>query len=142
VGARAAQLLGRDDLVGHGFDHVGPGDKHVGGIAHHEDEVGHGRRIDRAAGAGAHDHGNLRDNARRLDIAPEHFRIAGQGGDALLDTGAAAVVEADHRRAVAHRHVHDLADLLRMRFRQRTAEHGEVLREHIDEPAVDRCPIR
>jgi hypothetical protein len=36
-----------------------------------------------------------------------------------------------------HREVHDLADLRRVRLGERAAEHGEVLREHVDEPAVD-----
>ena len=27
-----------------------------------------------------------------------------------------------------------------MRFRQRAAEHGEVLREHVDEPPLDAAP--
>jgi len=35
--------------------------------------------------------------------------------------------------------VHDLADLLGVRFRQRTAEHREVLAEHEHEPSVDRA---
>ena len=37
------------------------------------------------------------------------------------------------------REIHDLADLLRVRARQRAAEHGEVLREHEDLAAVDRA---
>ena len=49
------------------------------------------------------------------------------------------IVEADHRRADLHRRVHDLADLLRVPLGQRAAEHGEVLGEDIDQPAVDRA---
>src|SRR3546814_5157156 len=48
----------------------------------------------------------------------------------LLDVRSAGVVEADHRRADFHRHVHDLADLLGMAFRQRSAEDGKILAEH------------
>ena len=33
--------------------------------------------------------------------------------------------------------VHHLADLLGERLAERAAEHGEVLREHVDEPPVD-----
>ncbi len=40
-------------------------------------------------------------------------------------------------RAVAHRHVHHLADLGGVGFRQRAAEHGEVLREGVDDAAVN-----
>ena len=38
-----------------------------------------------------------------------------------------------------HRLVHDLADLLGMRLRERAAEHGEILAEHKDQAAVDRA---
>src|SRR5258708_25392177 len=44
-------------------------------VLHHEDEVGHGRRIDVAAGAGSHDHRDLRDHAGGDDIAAEHIGI-------------------------------------------------------------------
>jgi hypothetical protein len=62
-------------------------------------------------------------------VALEHLGIAGEAGDAFLDARAAAVVEPDHRRADLHRHVHDLADLLRVALGQRAAEHGKVLRK-------------
>ena len=116
VGAGAAQLFGGDDLVGDGLDHVRAGDEHVGAVAHHEDEVGHGRRIDGTAGAGAHDDGNLRHDAGRLDVALEDLGVTGERIHTLLDAGAAGIVEADHRSAVAQRHIHDLAYLLRMRL--------------------------
>ena len=137
---RAAELFGGDDLVGHGFDHVGPGDEHVAGVAHHEDEIGHRRRIDVAAGARAHDHRNLRDDARGDDVPLEHLAIAAERRDAFLDAGAAGVEQADDRRAGAHRHVLDFYDLLRMRLRQRAAEHGEILGEGEDGAAVDGAP--
>ena len=70
----------------------------------------------------------------------EHLAIAAEGRDALLDTGAAGVEEADDRRAVLQRHVLDLGHLLGMRFGQRAAEHGEILGEDEDRPAVDRAP--
>ena len=47
-----AQFLVGDVLVGDGFHHVRPGDVHIAGVAHHEDEVGHRRRIDVAAAQG------------------------------------------------------------------------------------------
>src|SRR5690606_35994411 len=71
--------------------------------------------------------------------ALEHFGVAGEAGDALLDARPAAVVEADHGSADLHRHVHDLADLLRVTLAQRTAEHAEVLAEHEHEATVDRA---
>ena len=80
---------------------------------------------------------DLRHDARRQRVAQEDVGVAAERDDAFLDARAAGVVEADHRRAVPHREVHDLADLLGERLRQRAAEHREVLREDVDEPAVD-----
>ena len=77
---------------------------------------------------------------RGQHVALEHLAIAAQGRDALLDAGAAGVEQADDGRARLHRHVLHLHDLLRVRFRQRAAEHGEVLGEQIDRAAVDRAP--
>ena len=59
----AAQLLFRNRLVRHGFEHVRPRHEHVAGVLHHDGEVGDGRRIHGAARARAHDCGNLRHNA-------------------------------------------------------------------------------
>ena len=136
----AAELLGGDDLVGHRLHHVRAGDEHVARVAHHEDEIGHRRRVDVAAGARPHDHGNLRNDARGDDVALEHFAVAAERRHALLDAGAAGIEQADDRRARAHRHVLDLDDLLRVRLRQRAAEHGEVLGEDEDAAAIDGAP--
>ena len=111
----AAQLLGRDGLVGHRLHDVGAGHEHVARVLHHEDEVGHGRRIDVAAGARAHDDRDLRDDARGQHVAQEHLAIAAERVDALLDARAAGVEQADDRRAVLQRHVLDLGDLLGVR---------------------------
>src|SRR3989454_4636082 len=46
-------------------------------------------------------------------------------------------VEPDDGRAVLQGAVHHLADLLGVRFRQRAAEHREVLREHVHQPSLD-----
>ena len=62
VGHGAAQVLEADLLPGDALDDVGPGDEHVGGVLHHEDEVRHGRGVDRAPGGGAHDGGDLGDD--------------------------------------------------------------------------------
>jgi hypothetical protein len=90
VGDGAAQLLLRHHLVGDGLHHVRAGDEHVARILHHEDEVGHRRRIDRAARARAHDDADLRHDAGGEHVALEHLGIAGEAGDALLDARAAA----------------------------------------------------
>ena len=136
----AAELLGRDRLVGHRLHHVGAGDEHVARVLHHEDEVGHRRRIDVAAGARTHDDGDLRDDARGQHVAQEHLAVAAERRHALLDARAAGVEQADDRRAVLQRHVLDLGHLLGVRFRQRAAEHREVLGEDVDHAAVDGAP--
>src|SRR5690606_30668538 len=67
---------------------------------------------------------------------------ARQRGDALLDARAARIVEPDHRRPVSHGHVHDLADLLRVRLRQGAAQNREILAEDVNEAAIDCAPAR
>ncbi len=136
----AAEFLGGHDLVGDGLHHVGAGDEHVARVADHEDEVGHGRRVDVAARARPHDHRDLRDDARGHDVAAEHLAVAAERRDALLDARAAGIEDADDRGAHLQRHVLDLHDLLRVRLRQGAAEHREVLREQEDGAAVDRAP--
>ena len=93
----AAQFLGGDHLVGDGLHHIGAGDEHVARVAHHEDEIGHRRRIDVAAGARAHDDADLRDDAGREHVALEHLAVAAERGDALLDARAAGIEQADDR---------------------------------------------
>src|SRR5262249_48634282 len=95
-----------------------------------------------AAGAWPHDDADLRHDAGHQRIALEHLSVARERRYAFLDARAARVVKTYHRRTVLRRHVHDLADLLRVRFRERTAEHGEVFREYINHAAVDRAPAR
>ena len=136
----AAEFFRRHRLVGDGLHHVRAGHEHVARVAHHEDEIGHRWRIDVAARARAHDHGNLRDDARGEHVALEHLAVAAQRRHALLDARAARVEQADDGRAVAQRHVLDLGDLLRVGFRQRAAEHREILGEHVDHAPVHRAP--
>ncbi len=139
VRRRPAEALCIDVLVGHGSDDVRPGDEHEARPVDHDREVRDRRRIDRSAGARAEDDRDLRDDARGERVAKEDVGIATERGDAFLDPGAARIVEPDHRRPDLHRQVHDLADLGRVRLRQRAAEDGEVLAEDEDEPAIDRA---
>ena len=136
----AAQFFRRHGLVGDGFHHVRAGDEHVARVLHHEDEVGHRRRVHVAARARAHDHADLWNDAGRQRIAQEHLAIAAERRDALLDARAAGIEQADDWAPVLQRHVLDLCDLPGVRFRQRTAEHGEILGEHVGRAAVDRAP--
>ena len=137
---RAAEFLGGHRLVGDGLDHVRAGHEHVARVAHHEDEVGHRRRIDVSARARPHDQRNLRDHAGRQHVALKHLAVAPERRHALLDTRPAGVEEAHDRRAVLDRHVLDLGDLLRMRFAEGAAEDGEILGENVSRAAIDRAP--
>ena len=96
-------------------------------------------RIHRAAGARAHDRGDLRDDARGERVPQEDVGVAAEREHAFLDARAARIVQPDDRRAQLHREIHDLHDLRGVGFRQRSAEHGEVLREREDLPAVDEA---
>ncbi len=136
VGVRAAELLDGDVLAGHGLDHVGPGDEHVAGALDHQREVGDRGGVDRAAGRRAHDEADLRDDAGGAGVAEEDLREQAERDHALLDAGAAAVVDADDRAAGLHRVVHDLDDLLAVDLAQAAAEHGEVVAVDRDRPAV------
>jgi hypothetical protein len=81
--------------------------------------------------------GELRHQPGRQRVAQEDVGVAGQRDDPFLNARAARVIEPDDRRARLHRQVHDLADLAGVRLGQRAAEHGEVLGEEKDRPAVD-----
>ena len=135
---RPAQRLEVDLLAGDRPDHVGAGDEHVRGLLDHEHEVGHRRRVDRAAGARSHDQADLRDHAAAHHVADEHVAVGPERDDALLDPGAAGVVDPDHRAADLGRQVHHLAHLLAHHLAERAAHDGEVLAEHAHPPAVDR----
>ena len=108
--------------------------------ADHEHEVGERRGVGRAARARAEHHGDLRDDPGRRDVALEDAAVAGERGDALLDAGAGAVVEPDHRRARRLGQVHDLVDLRGVGLAQRAAEDPEVVGVDEDRAAVDRAP--
>ena len=137
---RAAEAVLGDLLAGHRLDDVRAGDEHLRGLADHEDEVGQRRAVGRAAGARAEHHADLRDDAGRPGVALEDAAVAGERGDALLDTGARAVVQRDQRGTGRDGHVHDLVDLGGVGLAQRAAEDPEVVRVDEDRPALDRAP--
>ncbi len=135
--AGAAQVLVADHLVGDRLHHVGAGHIHVGGVLHHEDEVGDGGRIDVAARARPHDDRDLRNDAARQGVLQEDVGVARQRLHPFLNARPAGVEQADDRRTRRQGHLLDLDDLGRVGARQRAAEHREVLRKDIDQTAVD-----
>jgi hypothetical protein len=133
----AAQFLLGDFFMGDSLDDVRAGDEHVGCLASHENKIGDGRGINRAAGAGAHDRADLGDHAAGERIAQKNFRVAGQRLDAFLNARAAGIVQADQRRARTHGQVHDLDDFPGVGFGKRAAENREILREDVHQAAAD-----
>ena len=133
----AAQFLHRDVLVRHRLHDVRSGDEHVRRAAHHVREVGDRRRIHRAARAGPENGRDLRNHAGGERVTQKNVCVAAERNHTLLNAGAAGVVQTDHRCTITQRKVHHFADLLGERLRQGSAEHREVLRKHIHEPAVD-----
>ncbi len=134
---RTTEFLRCDFFVRHRLDHIRAGHEHVRGVLDHEDEVGHRWRIHGTTCAGAHDHGDLRHHAGSQHVALKHIGITTKRSHTFLNTCATGVVETDHRGAYLHRMIHDLANLLRMRFGERAAEHREVLRENKHHTAID-----
>ena len=138
----AAELLHADVLAGDRLDDVGAGDEHLAGLVDHDDEVGERGRVHRAAGGGAHDDRDLRDDSGCRGVEAEDLAVLAEGDDALLDAGAARVEHPDARHAAAHRELHDLDDLLARGLAERAAEGREVLRVDGDGAAVDRADAR
>ena len=54
-----------------------------------------------------------------------------------MNPGATRVIQTDDGGAHLHSEVHDLADLLRVRFAERASEHRKILREKVDQPSID-----
>ena len=122
-----AKVFHAHHLVGDGLHHLGTGDEHIAGVLGHHDEVSEGGRIDRTAGAGTEDGGDLRNDTAGEDVALENLSVAGEAVHPLLDTGTARVVETDDRCAHLHGLVEHLANLVGDGFGKRTAGNGEVL---------------
>src|SRR5205814_947807 len=96
----AAQLLFGDFLVRHVFDDVGAGDEHVGSFASHENEISDRWGIDGAAGAGAHDGANLRDDSAGKRIAQKNISVTRERSHTFLNALADLVARARRPRQV------------------------------------------
>ena len=94
-----AERLHRHLFPGHGLHDVGAGDEHLAGALGHDHEVGDRGRVDGPAGARTEHEGDLRDDARQEHVPEEDLAVAAEAHHALLDPGAARVVQADDRHA-------------------------------------------
>ena len=137
VGPPAAQFLHGDVLAGDGLDHVRTGDEHLRRLVDHHDEVGQCRGVDVSTGGRTHDQGDLRDDPAGVGVPAEDLAVEPEGDHALLNPGAATLVESDQRAAGLQREVDDLDDLLAVDLSEAAAEDRHVLAEHADRPVVD-----
>ena len=55
VGGCTAEVFETHHFIRDGFDNLRARDEHVGGLVHHDDEVGDGRRINSTARTWSHD---------------------------------------------------------------------------------------
>ena len=89
VGHRAAQGFRGDFFGRNGFDDLRAGDEHLAGVLYHEDPVGQGRGIHRAARRRSHDAGDLGNNTGSQGVFEEDLAVAGQSVNRFLDPRAA-----------------------------------------------------
>jgi hypothetical protein len=88
-------------------------------------------------GARSEDHRDLGDDTGGQHVAVEDAAVGVEGDDTLLDAGAGAVVEPDHRDADGGGQIHDLVDLLSEDLAEGAPEDREVLREDAHPAPVD-----
>src|SRR5581483_1371185 len=88
----------------------------------------------------SHDDADLRDYAGCQCVPQENICVTAERNNAFLNARSARIVDANHRRAGLHGHIHNLANLCGMHFAKRPAKNSKVLREHIYQPAFDCAP--
>ncbi len=85
----SAQALRADLFPSDGFYDLRSGDEHVAGLLHHEGEIRDRRGVDRAAGTGAQNDRDLRNDPGSPDVPEKDVPVACQAIHPLLDTSAA-----------------------------------------------------
>ena len=134
-----AKLLHRNVLAGNRLYDSRTGNKHLACPLDHKGEVGKRRCVNRTARARTHYNGNLRNYARCKRASRENLAEAGKSRNSLLDSRAARIVHRDNRCAHLNRHIHNLADFLRVHLAERAADYGEILRIYKHKSAVNRA---
>ena len=97
-------------------------------FARHDDEVGECRLIHSTARAGTQNDRDLGNQARGLARLLEDTTVLSQRDDALLDAGAARILNADDRNTHADAPVDQVDDLVALDLAQGATQHREVLR--------------
>ena len=122
----AAQFFGRHFFGRDRLDDGRAREEHIRRILDHEDEVHQGRTVYGTAGAGPHDDGDLRDDARCGRIIHEDAAKTGQSIDAFLDAGTAGVIDADDRGSHLQSHFLHLGNLMGVHFTKGSAFNGKI----------------
>ncbi len=143
---RSAEVLFGNIFVRHRLDHIRPGDEHVRSIARHENKIGDRGGIHGAAGARPHDGADLRNHAAGQRVAQKNIGVTRKRSHAFLNARAARIVQPNHRRAIAHGQIHDLANFQGVGFRERPTEHSEILGKNVcqapgDAPVAGNKPV-
>ena len=103
---------------------------------HHEHKIGNPRRIDRSSGCRSDNDRYLGYDPGIQGVAQKDVAVCRQTARPFLDSGAAGVVDSDHRAPGFSGQVHNFADLFAHHLGQRPPENGEVLGIDEDLPAL------
>src|SRR6185369_14932094 len=96
-----------------------------------------GGRVHSAAGTRAHDRGNLRNYAAVQRVPQKNVGVSRERHDDSRNSRAARIVQTDDRGAHLGGQIHDLHDLLRVRFRKRSANNRKVLCKDENQASFD-----
>ncbi len=107
---RASEFFKSNIFAGHGFNNVGSGNEHVGGLIHHHNKVSDRRGIHGASGARTHDQGNLGDHPRGHYVSRENFTVKSKCHNAFLDACTTRVIQTDHGTSGFERKIHYFDD--------------------------------
>ena len=99
----AAQLFVGGDLAGRGLEQGRAGEEHLGLAAHHHHVVGQARLVGTAGGGGTMHHGDLRQaHGRHARLVGEAARAFDEDVSGVVEVGATALGQGDHRQFVLH----------------------------------------
>jgi hypothetical protein len=101
VGFIAGQVFQTDFFTQLGLHKSRTGNTHEAGVFALNDEVLHHRVIGLTAQTGAHQDGDLGNDAGSQDLRAESPAVGFQGVHPFLQTGAAGIVHADERPALS-----------------------------------------
>ncbi len=145
-----AEIFHRDVFAHDRFYDSGSGDKHMGQVVHHENEVGKGRRIHGASGTVAQYCTYLGYSTRALSVYVKYdpgvffvtypVRIITSCQFGPYNPCARGIIQADEGHPHIKRHFVNLIDLPSVHIALRSAHYGSIMCKHTDCPAIN-CPV-